>query len=100
MKLIVGLENKKKVEIFSEICGLLKNLTEFIVLEFREEGLYSQGMGFDQISLYEFMIKKEWLFMDSMVDNVWICGCGSMNSPTLESCPQCNKVKENEDEKL
>ena len=46
------------------------------------------------------MIKKEWLFMDSMVDKVWICGCGSMNSPTLEYCPQCNKDKENEDEKL
>ena len=60
MKLVVGLENKDKVEIFSQICSLLKNLTEFIVFEFREEGLYSQGMSFDQISLYEFMIKKEW----------------------------------------
>ena len=41
------------------------------------------------------MIKKEWNWM---VDKVWVCGCGSMNSPTLDYCPQCNKVKENEDE--
>lgn len=60
MKLIVGLGSKRKVEIFSQICSLLKNLTEFITFEFRPEGLYSQGMSFDQISLYEFMIKKEW----------------------------------------
>ena len=60
MKLIIGLGNKRKVEIFSQICSLLKNITEFIVFEFRPEGLYSQGMSFDQISLYEFMIKKEW----------------------------------------
>lgn len=60
MKLIVGLGSKRKVEIFSQICSLLKNITEFIVFEFRPEGLYSQGMSFDQISLYEFMIKKEW----------------------------------------
>jgi hypothetical protein len=43
------------------------------------------------------MIKKEWSWM---VDEVWVCGCGSMNSPTLEYCPQCNKDKENEDEEL
>ena len=60
MKLIVGLGSKRKVEIFSQICSLLKNLTEFITFEFRPEGLYSQGMSFDQISLYEFMIKKDW----------------------------------------
>lgn len=71
MKLIVGLGNKKKVEIFSEICGLLKNLTEYIVFEFREEGLYSQGMSFDQISLYEFMIKKDWFeFYDYNEDDL------------------------------
>jgi hypothetical protein len=29
-----------------------------------------------------------------MVDKVWICGCGSMNSPTLEYCPECNKDKD------
>ena len=60
MKLIIGLGGKRKVDIFSQLCSLLKNLTEFIVLEFRPEGLYSQGMSFDQISLYEFMIKKDW----------------------------------------
>ena len=67
MKLIVGLGSKRKVEIFSQICSLLKNLTEFITFEFRPEGLYSQGMSFDQISLYEFMIKKDGLnFMNLM----------------------------------
>ena len=60
MKLIVGLGSKRKVEIFSQICSLLKNLTEFITFQFRPDGLYSQGMSFDQISLYEFMIKKDW----------------------------------------
>ena len=27
------------------------------------------------------------------VDNVWHCGCGSWNSPTLEICPECNLTK-------
>ena len=28
------------------------------------------------------------------VDNVWHCGCGSWNSPTLEICPECNITKQ------
>jgi len=60
MKLIIGIGSKRKVEVFTQICSLMKNLTEFMILEFRPEGLYSQGMSFDQISLYEFMIKKDW----------------------------------------
>ncbi len=43
------------------------------------------------------MIKQEWSWM---VDEVWVCECGSMNSPTLEYCPQCDKNKENENEEL
>ena len=29
-----------------------------------------------------------------LVDNIWKCGCGSLNSATLENCPECNISKE------
>ena len=28
------------------------------------------------------------------VDNVWKCTCTSLNSATLEQCPNCNMTKE------
>jgi len=28
-----------------------------------------------------------------MVDNVWWCGCGSLNAATREECGGCGKVK-------
>jgi hypothetical protein len=31
--------------------------------------------------------------MKSIVDNIWRCGCGSMNSPFLEKCGGCGKEK-------
>ena len=28
------------------------------------------------------------------VDNVWHCGCGSLNAANLKTCPKCNITKE------
>ena len=60
MKLIVGIGSKKKVDNFCHILSSLKHMTDHIILHFDESGLYSQGLGSDHISLYEFKINNDW----------------------------------------
>ena len=31
--------------------------------------------------------------IEQIVDNIWRCGCGSMNSPYRTQCGGCNKEK-------
>ena len=60
MKLVLGIVNKQKADHFSHILSSLKYQTDHITIEFSEDGIYSQGMGFDHISLFELRLQKEW----------------------------------------
>lgn len=58
MKLIIN--NKEKAQKFSHIFKCLKDVVEFVTLDFKKEGLYFQAMDCSQICLCELMLSLEW----------------------------------------
>lgn len=58
----------KKLTKFCEILSNMKNLGEFITLNFSEEGIYSQGMSLDHCAIFELRMKANW-FEEFELDN-------------------------------
>lgn len=66
MKLLLsGSKLQKFCDIFSN-CKYLSN--DFITFNFSDDGIYSQGMGFDHCSIYELTMSNEW-FDDYEIDS-------------------------------
>lgn len=50
----------KKLAKFCEILSNIKYLSEFVTLNFSEDGIYSQGMTHDHCAIYELRINTDW----------------------------------------
>ena len=58
MKLLIN--DKRKSEQFSHIFKCLKDVVEFVTLDFKKEGLYFQSMDSSQICLCELVLSYNW----------------------------------------
>ena len=60
MKFILGMGSMKNLKHFCDLVENVKNISEFLTMDFSDDGLYSQGMSGDHTSIYEFMLHKDW----------------------------------------
>ena len=58
MKIVI--EDKEKIQKFVIIFRRLKEQVEFINIDFKMEGFYTQGMDSAHVALFELNLKKDW----------------------------------------
>ena len=45
--------------------------------------------------MYSSFFKMKVTEIESIVDNIWSCGCGYLISPFKEKCEDCGEIKSN-----